>query len=212
MGSYIHMTSDQDQKTDLEIQREIEALSLGAKIRKLRRRRSLTLQEVSNICGLSKSLLSQIENEATAPPIATLVRIAKALGVTIGYFFKENQTARRISVVRKNQRYQFEGLPHNRPEQSGYLYQALTRPIDHQKMEPFWVEFQPRNPGEVPSYHHIGEEFIHVQEGCLEFKGADQTIVLHAGDSLYFDSSIPHAVRSLDNKPAKAVVVIYAPD
>lgn len=206
------MNTEQDQKSDLEIQREVEALSLGAKIRKLRQRRSLTLQEVSNICGLSKSLLSQIENEATAPPIATLVRIAKALGVTIGYFFKETQTAKRISVVRKHQRYQPDGLPHHRPEQLGYLYQALTRPIDHQKMEPFWVEFQPRNTGEVHSYYHVGQEFIHVQEGRLEFKAADQTIVLDPGDSLYFDSRIPHALRSLDNQPAKAVVVIYAPD
>ena len=206
------MATDQDQKTDAQIRRELEALGLGAKIRKLRRRRSQTLQDVSNICGLSKSLLSQIENEATAPPIATLVRIAKALGVTIGYFFKETQTDRRISVVRKDQRYQLEGLPHNRPEQSGYLYRALTRPIDHQMMEPFWVEFQPRNPGEVPCYQHVGEEFIHVQEGRLEFKGADQTIVLQPGDSLYFDSSLPHALRSLENKPAKAVVVIYAPE
>ena len=55
---------------DSEIQREVDALCLGAKIRKLRQRRGMTLQEVSILSGLSKSLLSQIENDASAPPLS----------------------------------------------------------------------------------------------------------------------------------------------
>lgn len=195
-----------------EIQQEVDALRLGNKIRNLRQRRNLTLQHVSDLTGLSKSLLSQIENDNTVPPIATLVRIAKALGVTIGYFFKESQPDKRISFVPRDQRYRLLGMPHSRTDNLGYLYQALSHPLANQHMEPFWVEFLPRSSEETTFYQHAGEEFIYLQEGILEFQGAGRTIVLEPGDCLYFDAGIPHAARSLNNRKAGAIAVIYAPD
>ena len=205
-------TSPTEQTPDRDIQQDVDALRLGTKIRNLRQRRNLTLQSVSDLSGLSKSLLSQIENENTVPPIATLVRIAKALGVTIGYFFKESQPDKLISFVPKDQRYRPLGLPHNRTDNLGYRYQALSRPIPNQHMEPFWVEFHPRSSDETTFYQHIGEEFLFVQEGRLEFQGAGQTLIMEPGDSLYFDASIPHAARSLNNQKAGAIAVIYSPD
>ncbi len=199
-------------QSDKEIQREVDALQLGAKIRKLRQRRSLTLQDVSALSGLSKSLLSQIENEASAPPISTLVRIAKALGVQIGYFFRHESSARRISVVRKDARHEVAIGPHSRPEQSGYRYIPLAYPLANQHMEPFLVHFAPNSESADSYFRHSGEEFIYVQEGRLEFKGGDQTIVIEPGDSLYFESSMPHMVRNLGSMPAAALAVIYAPD
>lgn len=150
---------DKGRKSDLDIQREVQDLRIGARVRKLRHRRSLTLQDVSNISGLSKSLLSQIENDATAPPIATLIRIANALGVTIGYFFKEVPTVRRKSVVRKNERRQLLGLPHNRPARAGYHYQALSHPIVNQHMEPFLVQFDHKT-GDNQLYYHSGKNLF----------------------------------------------------
>ncbi len=201
---------DKGKKSDLDIQREVQDLRIGARVRKLRHRRSLTLQDVSNISGLSKSLLSQIENDATAPPIATLIRIAKALGVTIGYFFKEVPTVRRISVVRKDERRQLLGLPHNRPARSGYHYQALSHPIANQHMEPFIVQFDHKT-ADNQLYYHSGEEFIFIQHGQLEFKAGDRTILLETGDSLYFDASIPHCMRNIQSE-ATALVVIFEPE
>jgi transcriptional regulator with XRE-family HTH domain len=133
---------------DQNVEQEVSALNLGGKIRNLRQRRNLTLQVVAAVTGLSQSLLSQIENEVTVPPIATLARIAKGLGViTIGYFFKEPQTNRKNSFVPFQQRALSIGLPHNRPDRQGFSYQLLTDPIADQHMEPFWVEFQPRENG-----------------------------------------------------------------
>ena len=199
-------------KLDTEIQREVGALCLGAKIRKLRHRRSLTLQDVSELSGLSKSLLSQIENETSAPPIPTLVRIARALGVKISYFFREKSNEQRISVVRRASHRETEKLPHNRPQKLGYRYVALAHPIVNQHMEPFWVHFEPREERDSVYYQHPGEEFLYVQEGQLEFEGADQTIVIAPGDSLYFKSNIPHTVRNVGKKKASALAVLYTPD
>jgi transcriptional regulator with XRE-family HTH domain len=197
--------------TDTEIQNDVNALCLGANIRKLRQRRSMTLQDVSTISGLSKSLLSQIENESSVPPIPTLVRIAKSLGVNIDYFFCNTQDHQRISVLRKNEWQQEVKLPHNRPERSGYRYIPLAHPTIHQHMEPFWVRFESCKANDQTYYQHTGEEFLYVQEGTLEFNAKGKQVVITSGDSLYFESSIPHMVRSIGQTPASAIAVIYTP-
>ena len=197
---------------ETEIQRDVDALCLGTKIRSLRRKRGLTLREVSDLSGLSKSLLSQIENDNSAPPIPTLVRIAKSLGVTVGYFFRDSDNHHRISVVRKNTRREAVQLPHNRPQGAGYRYYPLAHPIIHQRMEPFWVRFEKCGEGGGSFYQHAGEEFLYINEGALEFKSEGERIVLEPGDSLYFKSDIPHMVRKLGKAPASAVAVIYTPN
>ncbi len=199
-------------QSDKEIQREVDSLQLGAKIRKLRHRRSLTLQDVSALSGLSKSLLSQIENEASAPPITTLVRIAKALGVQIGYFFRHETSVQRISVVRKHAQQEAAMGPHSRSQKLGYRYIPLATPLANQHMEPFLIRFDPNTESADSYFRHSGEEFIYVHEGRLEFKGGDQTIVMETGDSLYFESSMPHMVRNTASTPASALAVIFTPD
>lgn len=80
MGVKVSQQPDETTQSTGKVQQEVDALRIGAKIRKLRHRRNFTLQSVSELSGLSKSLLSQIENDITVPPIAILVRIARALG------------------------------------------------------------------------------------------------------------------------------------
>ena len=86
---------------DSKVKEEVAALNLGNKIRNLRKQRALTLQEVSDLTGLSKPLLSQIENNIAAPPIATLIKISTALGVKISHFFRDQEMNDRIVVVKK---------------------------------------------------------------------------------------------------------------
>jgi transcriptional regulator with XRE-family HTH domain len=213
MGFDVTLNTDETvQNPERNIQNEVDALRIGAKIRKLRHRRNFTLQSVSELSGLSKSLLSQIENDITVPPIATLVRIARSLGVTIGHFFKESQTGLRISLVPQSERSRLPDIPQNRPGCIGYLYQALSRPIDDKHMEPFWVEYPPHTVSDMTYYNHPGEEFIYVQNGELEVRIGERTISMKPGDSLYFDASLPHATRSLNGEKTTALVVIYAPE
>jgi len=190
---------------------EVEALNLGNKIRRLRRKKTLTLQNVSDLSGLSKSLLSQIENSFTAPPIATLLKISRALEVKIGYFFQDPPVSSRISVVRSKDRKKTIPL-HSRANgvEVGYQYESLVNSMPDKNMEPFMVEIEPRKTEDIIFYHHRGEEFLLILEGRLEFRGADRVIELESMDCLYWDSTIPHALRGLDGKPAKVLAVIYA--
>ncbi len=194
-----------------KVKDEVAALNLGSKIRNLRKQRAMTLQEVSNRTGLSKPLLSQVENNIAAPPIATLIKISTALGVKISHFFREQDHENRIVVVKKDQRYGIKKLSHHDKNPGiGYRYESLAYPMVGKQMEPFIAEIEPRDEQDLLFNDHKGEEFLFVLDGIVEFKSSDQAHVLDTGDSIYFDSSIPHALRGVGGT-AKSLVVIFTP-
>ena len=126
-----------------ELDAEVRALELGKKIHALRTWRNMTLKQVSDLTGLSKPLLSQIENNATAPPIATLLKIANALGVNISYFFQEGTSKRpEIQVHRKDHQDLLARLQ-QMSVKTGCSYESLIDPRTKKHMEPFVVEIKP---------------------------------------------------------------------
>jgi transcriptional regulator with XRE-family HTH domain len=198
---------------DREVSVDVKALNLGKQIRDMRLRKGFTLQNISDLTGLSKPLLSQIENDVTLPPIATLLKISKALGKHIGDFFQETvSNHKRIAVVRQEERRETMRRLHEEAERVGYRYESLAYPMRDKCMEPFIVEIEPQEEKNTPVYQHMGEEFLFVLEGEMEFRGDDQVIVLRPGDSLYFDSKIPHALRGLKGRKVRVLAVIYTPE
>lgn len=188
---------------------QLASLDLGNQIRKLRNKRDLTLQDLAQLTGLSKPNLSQIENNLVTPPIATLLNISSALGVPIGFFFQETAQDSSIVVVRKEDRYGVAKGPHI--SHIGYQYEPLAYPKIDKKMEPFVVEMAEREAEDIVFNNHRGEEFLYVLDGTLEFYCGETVVTLHEGDSLYFDSVVPHGYRGV-NGPAKTLVVIYKPN
>lgn len=188
---------------------ELASLDIGSQVRKLRNRRELTLQDLADLSGLSKPNLSQIENNLVTPPIATLLKISTALGVSIGHFFQSTDQESSIVVVRKEDRYGVAKGQHI--SHIGYQYEPLAYPKVNKRMEPFVVHMAERKAEEIVYNNHRGEEFLYVLEGTLEFRCGDTTIVLREGDSLYFDSVVPHGYRGIGG-PAKTLAVIYRAD
>jgi quercetin dioxygenase-like cupin family protein len=168
------------------------------------------LQQVAGSAGLSEPLLAQIEGEVVAPPVATLLKISRALSVNIGYFFQEQDVERRAVVVPRNERKKVFRRIHEDPSKVGYYYESLAYPKADKHMEPFHVTFEVKNKEDLIFFNHKGEEFIYVLEGQLEFSYENETLALGPGDSLYFDASLPHAFRAVGKKPATAIDVIYA--
>lgn len=191
-----------------DINNELASLNIGSQIRDLRNQRSLTLQELSDLTGLSKPNLSQIENNIVTPPIATLLKISSALGVAIGTFFQKSTHDTNMVVVRKEDRCGIAKGPHI--SHIGYQYEPLAYPKADKNMEPFIVNMEQRQPDDIVFNNHKGEEFLMVLEGELEFRYGGNIVVLNEGDSLYFDSSIPHGYRGIEG-PVKTLVVIYRP-
>ena len=192
-----------------DIKTEIRELHLGNKIRKRRQERRLTLQELADLTGLSKPLLSQIENDQVTPPLATLLKIAKGLRVGIHFFFEDEGDRRKYVLTRGE-----EGMVSQRRPKSdapeGYRYRSLAPGIRHKQIEPFLVEFDLKEWQDSCFYNHEGEEFLYILEGELEFHYGEEVLRLIPVDSIFYDSSTPHGYVSMGEKKAKAVAVLYS--
>jgi len=193
----------------MSVESDVRKLKLGEKIRELRLKRGLTLREVAGTTGLSIPLLSQVENNAVSPPVATLLRIANALGVGISYFFREEESREKAVVVRKHERKKTFRPLHAKHGDSGYTYEALAYTKNSKHMEPFLVEFEPKKKEALSYQNHGGEEFLFLFRGRLAFHYDQQEIILDPGDSLYFESGVPHGFRALRGRKAQAIVVVF---
>jgi len=194
----------------MNVDLEVRKLKLGEKVKDLRLQKRYTLRQVAGHTGLSIALLSQIENNAVSPPVATLLRIARALDVTIGYFFREEESKDKAVVVRKNERKKAFRRRYAQHGEGGYTYEALAYTRNAKHMEPFLVEFEPKQKEELTFLNHRGEEFLFLFRGRLAFHYDQDEIVLDSGDSLYFDSGVPHAFRALRGKKAQGIVIVYS--
>lgn len=178
---------------------------IGEHLKALRAARGMTLARLAAATGLTQSYLSKIQNSRKLPPIATLSRIAQALGTGIGSFFgdilKQGEGA---SVVRKSER-----LPVVRGGTAfGYDYVSLAHDRLVKRMEPFVFTFPSKIDRHV-FFDHGGEEFVFILSGKVIFQVGDERWALVKGDSIYFDAAIPHRGWSV-GRDATALVVIHA--
>lgn len=193
------------------IESSFEGLKIGGKIREVREKRSLTLQDLAARTGMTRDSLEQIEAGELVPPVATLLKLARALGVGMARFFEDEQPAARVSITRLADRRKVARRPHHHEGEVDYIYEALETRKPEKHMEPLFVEFRPLETGDMVFTCHDGEEFVYVLEGRLEFRTDDRVDVLFPGEALYFDSDQNHSFRGLDGQPARAIVVVWGP-
>ena len=106
---------------------EVKELKIGQTIRDLRQVRRMTLQDLAVATELSKPLLSQIENDQVIPPLATLLRIAKALNVPLQKFFEEEDNTRKCLVVKAGEADRMNRRPSHGGKPQPYFYHSLDR-------------------------------------------------------------------------------------
>lgn len=176
-----------DRKGDSEIR-------VGASLRRLRARMGLRVEDLARRAGFTKGFISKIETGKSSPPIATLMRLAEALGVEPAVLFHSRSmqaTTDPDATVHvpagKRQRVQNAGAG------LGYSYWALAAARGQKSMEPFLLTVHPRDVDPKKTFEHPGEEFIFVLKGRADYRVGDEIFHLHAGDSLYFDARRPHA-------------------
>lgn len=188
----------------------VEGLKIGDKIRELREKRRYTLQDLTTKTALDRSVLEEIESGEVVPPVASLIKLAQSLRVSMAYFFEEVSGKIRISVTRAGERVRIERRPHHHQGEVDYIYESLETQKPDKHMEPLFVEFQPMETESMVFVNHPGEEFLYLLDGTLEFRTDDRVEILHPGDSLYFESEINHSFRGLEGKPATAVVAVWS--
>jgi transcriptional regulator with XRE-family HTH domain len=181
--------------------------NIGVKMKKLRKARKLTLQDVARETGFSPALISQIENNNVSPPIATLSKLARFFDVKMGHFFDEEEEERRYEIVRKGERRVFSRVISKAGTGHGYTYEALSFRKRNKKMEPFLLTVSERA-AEETLYNHEGEEFLLIIKGKAEVLLEDERVMLEEGDAIYFDSSLKHRLLSQDGQEVQVLAVV----
>jgi len=179
---------------------------IGKIIRSLRKQRRLTLDAMAKETGYTKGYLSKMENSEKAPPVSTLIVIAKALGVTVSQILGEEIAPVLCSVVKSDER----RMMARNGTVFGYSYETLAHNYFNKKMEPYLLTI-PAEPSESAVFQHQGEEMLLVVEGTMRFFHGDNEYLVETGDCIYFDAGIPHYGITADHREVKCLMVIYVP-
>lgn len=176
---------------------------LGRKLKVIRKDRGYSLEELARRTGFSKSFLSQIENNKNSPSIASLKKITQALEVSIGELFEEARSDQ-VYFLKKKDRKAFEVV------KDRVIFEFGASKVPNRKMEVIFFHLLPGGESEG-DYTHDGEEFGTVIEGSLLLELGGKEYLMEAGDSIYFNSTMPHRWRNPNKVPMHALWVITPP-
>ena len=179
---------------------------LGNVIRELRLKDNLTIAEVAAQAGISRGMVSKIENGHVSTSLETLSKIAQALGVSLAHLFRHyNMPSGGAQLVKSG-----EGMEVvRRGTRRGHTYHLLAYDQGPKKtFEPFLITMD--DASEVfPTFEHPGTEFIHMLEGRIEYRHGQHTYMLEPGDSLTFRGDIPHGPERLLELPIHFLSIIF---
>jgi quercetin dioxygenase-like cupin family protein/DNA-binding XRE family transcriptional regulator len=190
------------------LSRGLQQYQIGPKLRALRLKKKMGLVELGRHSGLSPGLLSKIERGRLVPTLPTLMRVALVFSVGLEHFFTEPRQRPTLAVVRRTERQRF-------PERQGekhpsYWFECLDYPAVERKLNAYHVEFEAVPKERSKPHQHPGAEFLYVMNGHLIVTVGDDDHELAAGDSMYFDPSVPHSYRRSGIRPCTAVLVTTA--
>jgi transcriptional regulator with XRE-family HTH domain len=193
----------------MEEETDVKEIRVGEKVKTLREQKGLSLKDLADLTGFSTALLSQMENHLVSPSLGTMIKLAKALGVKVGDFLGETE-GEPFAIVRKDERKTVSRFASKEGVKYGYFYEALGFEKKNRHMEPFMVTLEPATVKTSKTSVHDGEEFIFVLEGAMEVILGNHTDVLYPGDSIYYDSNIPHRVQCHQDQATRILAVLYA--
>jgi DNA-binding transcriptional MerR regulator/mannose-6-phosphate isomerase-like protein (cupin superfamily) len=177
-----------------------KASAIGARLRRLRTHKAVSLSHVAEAVGVSVGFLSAIEREQMTASVATLRRLARFYQINILSLF--NPTDENPGRVRPSERKILEAGPGVRMELLSW---------GNTMMEPHLFRIAP-SAGSGESYAHEGEEFLYILRGSLEISLADgELLCLKEGDSFYFESSNEHRWKNPGKKEALVLWVNTPP-
>ena len=199
------MTEAAAKSTEVSSSNSLERY-LGNAIRELRQKHGLTIAEVAEQVGISRGMLSKIENAQTATSLETIGKLASAVGVSLSTLFRNyNMPAGGAQLVKQG-----DGMEVvRRGTKRGHTYHLLAYDQGPTKVfEPFLITMD--DASEVfPTFEHPGIEFIYMLQGKLEYRHGIHTYLLEPGDSLSFRGEVPHGPERLIELPIQFLAIIY---
>ncbi|MGD0724272.1 MAG: helix-turn-helix domain-containing protein [Spirochaetia bacterium] len=181
----------------------IEPISnIGMNIKRLRKAQGMTLEKLSKLTHVTRSMISQIENNKSLPSLKTLQQLSSVLRVAIGSFFESEEDSE-TPVHKKKDRQPLK-------TKNGVNFSLLTKNVGHHNMEILYNVYEPN--GTTGSlYSHEGEECGIVLKGKFEVIWNRKKYIIEEGDSIYLDSSKPHKISNIDRGESIAIWINSPP-
>jgi transcriptional regulator with XRE-family HTH domain len=172
---------------------------LGGKVARARAERGWSLQALADRSGVSAAAIHKVEKSGMTPTIASLMKIAGALGKSVAHFIEESAPLRPITLIRGGERTRLVTSK-----------RGLTLDNISGRYGPFFVAgaeatVEPGADSGPEPMEHPGEELVVVLEGALRFSVADETFDLEKDDSLHFRTTLPHAWANPTDRTARAI-------
>lgn len=185
---------------------------LGQKIATLREAHHLSAADLAQRCSCDVSVIEGLERGELPPSLAPLIKITRALGVRLGTLMDDDEAFGPVYINSD----QMEEVTRLKSLQTAsdagdlsYFSLAASRPSRH--MDPFIITITPSGETDHELVGHEGEEWLFGMEGCIEIEYGKEIYVLHPGESIYYDSIVPHQVRAHEGQNAKFLAVVYTP-
>ena len=185
----------------------------GERITELCKTYSVSRETLAERSGVPVDLIKLIEEGGHIPDLAPLVKISRALGVRLGTLLDDHEelgpVISRSGSAEETVRFFTGRSSDSGTEREGLTFKALAADKNSRHMEPFIIDIEPT--ADQKKSTHEGEEFIYVLAGSLAVEYGSDNHVLNAGDSIYYDSIVPHRVIAAGNQSVRILAVVYTP-
>lgn len=187
----------------------MSAATVGARVASMRELKKVTVEELARRANVTVEFVHDLERDEAHPPVAILLRIARALGVRLGTFI-DDRVSEDPFVVRLDQREEEITASRGKDRPTAIRFHSLGKGKSDRHMEPFFVEILEESANDDSESSHEGEEFLIVTSGQIDVRYAGKTTRLGVGDSVYYNSIVPHRVCAVGG-PATVYAVFYVP-
>ena len=175
--------------------------SLGQSLNRLRKRKKLSVEELSGLTGLTASHLEEIEAGTSFAPVGDMLKIARALTVDPDELLRsgsdEEREKNRVNVFTQREQ--------------AYRYEVLTPGAKKDHLRAFRVVIPPRSEHPSVNYRHEGEEFVYVLKGEVEIQVGNRMHHLKKDEAFHFNSTVRHALKNPGKTATVLIVAIYTP-
>jgi mannose-6-phosphate isomerase-like protein (cupin superfamily) len=177
---------------------------ISERLKGMRDALGLMPSEIARDCGIGESDYLGYERGEKEIPVTFLIRFASMYRIELTTLLTgESPRMHSYSLTRKGQGTRVE-------RRKEYQYRALNEGFIHKKASPFIVSVDPSDVEcQVPLYHHEGQEFNMILEGKLMIVINGKELILEQGDSLWFDSGLPHGMKALGGNPAIFLAIVF---
>ena len=180
------------------------AALVGARVRQLRRRRGLTVEELARAVEVDKAHISRIENSRKSPSVAMLSQLARTLGTSIGHLLGETLDKAEIKVTRATEldaaRFQ------ETADGGGHRFMPLLHGKSVGSFEAFLLH--PGADAGTTEARHGGQEMLYIVAGTVEVMFHDHAVTLGQGDCIHFPGHLHHRLRRVGRGKATALLVL----